>query len=88
LDHDRVKEIYTANENEMGYLKAAVEDTDFRFCFKADIFNMIHARAIKYNLNQNLASLMPEIVDELDAGMHDEFDSVVTNGVFFVSVRG
>lgn len=65
----------------MNFLKAAVQDTDFRYTFSADIFDMAHTRAIRSNLNSNLQSLMFDIVDEVKVGMREEFETLVTKGM-------
>jgi hypothetical protein len=80
LDRDCVKELFTAGETEMIFLKAAIQDTDFRHTFSADIFDMTHTRAIHFNLNANLPALMIDIMDEATMGVGDEFGGVVTKG--------
>lgn len=80
IDRDCVKELFTAGETEMNFLKAAIQDTDFRHTFSADIFDMAHTRAIRSNLNANLPALMIDIMDEVNVGVGHEFGGVVTKG--------
>src|SRR5438045_4179227 len=80
VDRDHLNELFKANETDLSFLPAAMEDADFRCTFTADMFDTTHTRAIKLNLNQNLSMLLPEMVDELEAAVKDEFDSTVTIG--------
>lgn len=68
----------------MNFLKAAVEDTDFRYTFSADIFDIVHIRAIRSNLNSNLQKFMSDIVDELNNGINEEFENFVTKGILYM----
>lgn len=68
-----------ADEKDMDFLAGAVEDADFSHSFQASVFEKVHSRAIRVNLNHNVASSIPVIVDELKAAFSDEFANV-TNG--------
>jgi hypothetical protein len=77
VDHDHLKEIFEAPNEEINFLEGLFGDTDFRYTFYGDVHNEYHVRVIRNQLTQNIASLIPDVVDELNAALEDEIDSVV-----------
>jgi hypothetical protein len=75
-----LKELFNAHESDLHFLSGAVEDADFSYSFKASVFESIHTRAIKLNLNHHLPNFTGDMVDELNAAVEDEFGSIVGNG--------
>lgn len=78
MDHDHLKEVLEAPNDEVNFLEGLVESTDFRYAFYGDIHNEYHVRIIRNQLTQNIAALIPSIVEELNVALDDEVDTVVT----------
>lgn len=76
VDRSHLKEIFTADEKDMDFLAGAVEDADFSHSFKASVFQKVHLRAIRVNLNHNIPASIPEIADELHAIFKEELGFV------------
>ena len=83
IDRKHLKEMYSADEDTMQFLPAAVEDSDFSCAFRADVFKRVHSRAIRLNLNHNIPVYMPELVNELIAAFDEEFESVKESKTLF-----
>ena len=77
VDHDHLKEVLEAPNEEINFLEGLFGDTDFRYTFYGDVHNEYHVRVIRSQLTQNIASIIPGVVDELNAALEDELDSVV-----------
>lgn len=78
MDHDHLKEVFEAPNDEINFLEGLFESNDFRYTFYGDVYNEYHIRIIRNQLTQNIAALIPTIVDELNAALEDEVDTVVT----------
>lgn len=78
VDHDHLKEVFEAPNDEINFLEGLFESNDFRYTFYGDVYNEYHIRIIRNQLTQNIAALIPTIVDELNAALEDEVDTVVT----------
>jgi hypothetical protein len=76
VDRSHLKEIFTADEDDMDFLSGAVEDADFSHSFRTSVFQKVHSRAIRVNLNHNIPAAIPEIVEELHAIFKEEFESI------------
>jgi hypothetical protein len=81
VDRPHLKELFNAHESDLHFLSGAVEDADFSYSFKASVFESIHTRAIRLNLNHNLPCFTTDMVDELNAAIEDEFGNVVGKGM-------
>lgn len=79
LNRDQLKEAFNAGD-ELHFMSAAVEDTDFRYTFSSNIFERAHTDAIRIDLNRNLPKVIVNIADELNLAMRDELDQVVSKG--------
>jgi len=88
VDHDHLKEVFEAPNDEINFLEGLFGDTDFRHTFYGDVHNEYHVRVVRNQLTQNIASLIPDIVDELSVALADELDSVVSeNGQLIIEVN-
>jgi hypothetical protein len=65
----------------MHFLQAAVEDSDFSHAFRADVFQRVHSRAIRLNLNHNIPVFIHDVVDELNVAINDEFKDVTDSNL-------
>lgn len=73
IDRTHLREIYKADEDYMHFLEAAVEDSDFSWAFRADVFQRVHSRAIRVNLNHNLPVFISDVVDEVNVAVKQLF---------------
>jgi hypothetical protein len=61
-------------------LAAIVEEGDFGYGFHGNPRDPYHVGAIRHQLTQCIGSRMPEMVEEINAALADDFDSIVTDG--------
>lgn len=81
VDRESVKELFEASPSDLNFLEAFLENTDLRPLFKADLYNTYHVGVLRNQLTHHIPMWMPDIVDELNAALDDEFGSI-THGMF------
>ena len=81
VDRSRLKEVFEAPSSQLSFLEAIYKDMDFRHIFNADDSNHYHIHVIRHQLTQNIAAVMSDTVDELNAALEDDLEAVVSNGI-------
>ena len=52
IDRGSYKDLFSAQDTELHFMHATLEDFDFRCVFRADIFNETHTNAVRFDLNR------------------------------------
>lgn len=81
VDHHHLDEVFRASNDELNFFEAMLEDNDFSHTFLGDVYNSYHVGVIRNKLTRNISTIMPSIVDELNAALDDEIDALMTLGI-------
>ena len=83
VDRDSYNDLFSAQDTDLHFMHATLEDFDFRCVFLADIFNDAHTNAVRIDLNRAIPAITPNIVDEVNATMDEILHPLVTKGKAF-----
>jgi len=80
VDRDSYDDLFRAQDNELHFMRATLEDFDFRCVFRADIFNETHTNAIRYDLNRAIPAITSYILEEVKVAMDETLGVLVCAG--------
>ena len=81
VDHHHLNEVFHASNDELNFLEATLEDSDFSQTFLGNVYNSYHVGVIRNKLTRNISTIMPSIVEEINAALDDEIDALMTLGI-------
>ena len=87
VDHAHAKEFFDADDKILNNIQGILEEQDFRYTTQASIYSMFHVNVIRNQLTQHIASMMPDIIDELTAVLGEDLDLLVQDGRRIHSMR-
>jgi hypothetical protein len=64
----------------MSNLEGFLLGNDFRYTSRASIYNPLHVHVIRNQLTQQIASKMPDIMDELATVVSEDLDLIAGEG--------
>jgi hypothetical protein len=79
VGREHIKEFMSAPNDTLDMFAPIFDNGGFSYSFKGNLTDGWHVPVIRHQLTRNLSILLPEMVDELNAAMKDEFDSVITD---------
>jgi hypothetical protein len=70
--------MFDAREDELSFVSATAESLQIRYTLEHPRihFDHYHADVIRIRLTQNLRTLMPDLLDELNTALNDDFANV------------
>jgi hypothetical protein len=80
VDHAHLKEVFNADDKILSNIQGILEENDFRFTFRASLYSAFHVSVIRNQLTQHIASMMPDIIDELAAVLGEDLDLIAGDG--------
>src|SRR5271169_5339539 len=80
VDHAHLKEFFEADDKILSNIEGILVDHDFRYTFRASIYNSLHVHVIRNQLTQQIASKMPDIIDELATVLGEDLDRIAGEG--------
>jgi hypothetical protein len=83
VDRRHYQELFNATGNQFSMMHAYIEDFHFPSVFRADIFEPIHANAIRSKLTHNIPVLTPQIVDEVSCSIDEEMGTITKRYFLF-----
>ena len=86
IDRDSYNDLFSAQDTELHFMHATLEDFDFRCVFRADIFNQAHTNAVRFDLNRAIPAITPHIVDEVNVTIDEILDPLITKGIDFTKL--
>lgn len=79
VDHAHLKELFDADDKVLDNIH--LEENDFRYTSRASLYSRLHINVIRNQLTQHIASMMPDIIDELSAVLGEDLDLLVKDGI-------
>ena len=80
VDHAHLKEFFDADDKTLDNIQGLLEENDFRYTTRASLYSKFHINVIRNQLTQHIASMMPDIIDELSAVLGEDLDLLVKDG--------
>jgi hypothetical protein len=81
VDRGSYQDLFNADDAELHFMHATLQDFDFRYVFRADIFNPTHTNAVRHDLNLAIRSITPSIVEEVNVTMKEILEPLVGKGI-------
>lgn len=81
VDHAHLKEFFDADDKVLDNIQGLLEENDFRYTTRASLYSTFHINVIRNQLTQHIASMMPDIIDELSAVLGEDLDLLVKDGI-------
>lgn len=81
VDHAHLKELFEADDKILDNVQGILEENDFRYTTRASIYSTLHISVIRNQLTQHIASMMPDIIDELSAVLGEDLDLLAEDGI-------
>lgn len=81
VDHSHLKEMFAADDKILSNTQGILEENDFRYTFRSSFYSEFHIGVIRNQLTQHIASMMPDIVDELATVLGEDLDLMAGEGL-------
>jgi len=78
VDRGHIKEMFQAPDSQLNFVQAILEEADFNTALRANGHNDYHKYVVRNQLTQNIASILPEMMEELELAFQEELK--VNNG--------
>jgi hypothetical protein len=81
VDHAHLKELFEADDKVLDNIQGIIEESDFRYTTRISLYSTFHIDVIRNQLTRHIATMMPDIIDELNAVLREDLDHLVKDGI-------